>query len=235
MNQSTQLESFDCDKCQDKGGYLVNKDGYELWKVCECAERRRINRIMKASSITDDFRKLGFNNYRTEGKPAEIIAAKDMAMQYLKNFEAIRKERKNSIGLVGQVGAGKTHLLIAIANNLMSKSIAVLYFPWVEGMNDLKSNWDELERKIKRMQEIDVLLIDDLFKGRENPTPWQLEQIYSVINYRYLNHLPIMLSSEKDFETLMDIDEAIGSRLYQMCKDYQMIFKGRHLNHRLEG
>ena len=165
-----------------------------------------------------------------------MVAAREMALRYLKHFSDIRKTRRNSIALLGQPGAGKTHLLMAISNILMQKGIAVQYFPWVEGMNDLKSDWDELERKVHRMQTVDVLYLDDLFKGRERPTPFQLEQLYAVVNYRYLNHLPILVSAERDFEVLMSNeygDEALGSRLYEMCRDYTTVLSGRHLNHRL--
>ncbi len=85
-----------------------------------------------------------------------------------------------------------------------------------------------------------MLFIDDLFKpvnGKPRATDWQLEQMYSVLNYRYLNHKPILLSSELTIETLVRVDEALGTRIYEMCSDYLVIIKGAtyELNHRLEG
>jgi DNA replication protein DnaC len=119
----------------------------------------------------------------------------------------------------------------------MKKQISVLYFPFVEGFNDLKDDFDLLEEKLTKMKRVGVLFIDDLFKGREVPTPFQLEQMFGVINYRYLNHKPIMVSSEKTVDELCDIDEALGTRIYQMCKDYTVVIKGdrKTLNHRLAG
>jgi DNA replication protein DnaC len=118
--------------------------------------------------------------------------------------------------------------------------VPVIYFPFVEGFTDLKNDFALLEAKLNRMKQADVLFIDDLFKpvnGKPRATDWQLEQMYSVLNYRYLNHKPILLSSELTIEGLVRVDEALGTRIYEMCSDYLVIIKGAayELNHRLEG
>lgn len=197
--------------------------------------------MMRASQITDEFRKLGFKNFNLEGKAPIIKDAYECALEYFQEFENVRKRRKNSIALLGQPGAGKTHLLTAVANNLMrKKNVPVLYFPYVEGFNDLKDDFDKLEAKLEYMKTIDVLFIDDLFKPTGNKpraTEWQIEQMYAVINYRYLNYKPIMVSSELTVDELADVDEALGTRIYEMCSDFTVVIKGdrKKLNHRLVG
>ncbi|MEH6944387.1 ATP-binding protein [Bacillus sp. JJ722] len=209
---------------------------------CECVHEKRVQKLMKASEITDAFKRLGFQNYITEGKPAAIVDAYQCALEYYQNFMSIRKNRQNSISLLGQPGAGKTHLLMAISNNLISrKSVPVLYFPFIEGMDDLKDDFDQLEAKLERMKKVELLFIDDLFKpvGKERKpraTEWAIEKMYAVINYRYLNHLPIMVSCELSVDELVDVDEALGTRIFQMCKDYTVVIpRDIKLNHRLEG
>jgi DNA replication protein DnaC len=209
-------------------------------RQCECVKLRRVEKIMKASEITDEFKKMGFKNFITNGKPQVIIDAYECALEYFQEFQAIRHKRQNSIALLGQPGAGKTHLLTAIANNLMKKlNVPVLYFPYVEGFNDLKDDFDLLEEKLVRMKEVDVLFIDDLFKpvkGNPRATEWQVEQTYAVVNYRYLNHKPILVSSELTVDELIEVDEALGTRIFQMCQDYTVVIpRNIKLNHRLEG
>lgn len=212
-------------------------------KQCECVKKRKIQRIFKASQITDEFRKLGFKNFRLEGKDTIIKDAYECAYEYFREFDRIKGTRKNSIALLGQPGSGKTHLLTAIANNLMQKkNIPVLYFPYVEGFNDLKDDFEKLEAKLEHMKNIDVLFIDDLFKptGKDRKpraTEWQIEQMYAVINYRYLNYKPVLVSSELTVDELVDIDEALGTRIYEMCSDFTVVIKGdrKTLNHRLAG
>jgi DNA replication protein DnaC len=210
-------------------------------RQCSCVEQERSDRLMKSSEITDEFKKMGFRNFKVNGKPQVIVDAYECALEYFKEFSSIRKKRQNSIALLGQPGAGKTHLLTAVANNLITKlKVPVLYFPFVEGMTDLKDDFEKLEQKLDRMKKVDVLFIDDLFKpvkGEPRATEWSVEQMYAVINHRYLNHMPILLSSELTIDELVDIDEALATRLYQMCQDYLVLIKGDRmvLNHRLEG
>lgn len=114
------------------------------------------------------------------------------------------------------------------------------YFPFVEGFNNLRDDLSALDGKIDRMQRVDVLLIDDLFKpakGEPRATAWQVDQMYAVINHRYLNHKPVMVSSELDINALCNVDEALGTRIFEMCKDFIVTIQGDRfeLNHRLAG
>lgn len=210
----------------------------DVMKDCECHKKVVSQNLIKSSEITEEFKKVGFGSFELEGKHQLINDAYQCAINYFKDFDSIKGSRHNSISLLGQPGCGKTHLLTAVANNLIvKKQVSVLYFPFVEGFNDLKDDFNLLEQKIQRMKRVGVLFIDDLFKGREFPTGFQIEQMFGVINYRYLNHKPIMVSSEKTVDELCDIDEALGTRIYQMCQDFTVVIKGdrKVLNHRLEG
>lgn len=225
---------YNCEKCCDEGGYAERKeDGIEYYVVCECFKNSKRERIMKASQITFEFRKKTFLSWDTAWLSDVVRNAQKCAMNYSNSFEKVRSLRQNSIALLGQSGAGKTHLLSAIANDLIDKGIIILYFPFVEGFNEIKDDFDLLEQRINKMQKVDVLFIDDLFKGRKEPTSFQIEQMFAVINYRYLNNLPILVSSEKNINELLKIDEALGSRIYEMCKDYLVELKGDGLNYRL--
>lgn len=246
---------YSCSLCNDKGFILRNVPDLDELGVqrkwpnkkpkfietlidCECYKKRQSDYLMKSSEITGEFMSMGFSSFSLDGKHELIKEAHQCAFDYYKDYPEIHKERCNSISLLGNPGSGKTHLLTAIANNLIQKrQVSVLYFPYVEGFNDLKDDFDQLEKKLTRMKRVDVLFIDDLFKGRDIPTPFQLEQMFAVINYRYLNHMPIMISSEKTVDELCDIDEALGTRIYQMSKKYTVVIKGdrKQLNHRLEG
>ncbi len=242
------MESLNADQMVREEDYHAGKvclpDKAPEWKTtyskqCKCVKQKKIARLMEASGITEEFEMLLFGNFITDGKPAMIKDAYECAMEYFKDFQKVKGERSNSIALLGQPGSGKTHLLTAIMNNLIKKkSVYCMYFPYVEGMGNLRDNFDQLESKLDAMRKADVLFIDDLFKpvkGEPRATDWQVEQIQSVVNYRYLNHKPLLISSELDTAALLDIDEALGSRIHQMCRNYTVIIKGdrMQLNHRL--
>lgn len=74
--------------------------------------------------------------------------------------------------------------------------------------------------------------MDDLFKGKINES--DINIVFEIINYRYLNHLPIIVSTEFTTERLLAFDEGVGSRIYEMCKAYIVeIEKSRENNYRL--
>ncbi|MCH1960051.1 hypothetical protein [Romboutsia hominis] len=86
---------------------------------------------------------------------------------------------------------------------------------------------------MNRYKNARVLLIDDLFKGRISDSDVNI--IFEIVNHRYFNNLPIIVSSEKSVDELIGIDEAIGSRLIEMSKNYLVKIIGKKLNFRIYG
>ena len=76
-------------------------------------------------------------------------------------------------------------------------------------------------------------MIDDLFKGKI--TDSDINIIYEIIDYRYFKSLPVIITTEKSIDELLKIDEAIGSRLYEMSKNHLVNIKGEKLNYRIYG
>nr|WP_081011027.1 DnaA/Hda family protein [Lysinibacillus sphaericus] len=248
--------NYNCPKCKDEGGYMVRKkagettllqNGTEVilqydteeWQKCECSKIRQLNRLIKSSAITEEFQKMSFKNFSTEGVHPKVAEMKSKANQYFRAFDEIKGYRQNSIMLIGQPGCGKTHLLTAISNYLIhTRQVPVLYFPYKDGMNNLAANNFERKNEIMdRMKEIDVLFIDDLFKpigGKVDVKPWQAESIFEVVNYRYLNNKPLLVSSELSLDDMLYIDEALTSRLFEMAQDFTVtIPKNMKVNYRL--
>jgi len=64
---------------------------------------------------------------------------------------------------------------------------------------------------MNRYKNARVLLIDDLFKGSISKS--DINIVFEIINHRYFNNLPVIVSTEKSFEELIEIDEAVGSRI----------------------
>jgi DNA replication protein DnaC len=157
-----------------------------------------------------------------------------MAIRYVKEFDNLKNAKNNSIAFLGQVGSGKTHLSIAIANELMKKNIGVLYMQYREVIIQLKQcimDEENYNREIDKYKNATVLLIDDLYKGKITDSDRNI--MFEIINYRYLKSSPIIVSSEFTVDAIIDIDEAIGSRIVEMCKGHIFEFSGQELNYRL--
>jgi DNA replication protein DnaC len=202
---------------------------------CECRELRLSENILKSSGINEEFRKKTFDNFDYSVE-LQLTEAFSKAKNYYKNFNNIKDTRRNSIMFLGQVGSGKTHLCTAIANKLMANAVGVIYMPYRDTITRLKQSIldeENYNRELSRYKVAKVLLIDDLFKG--NITKSDINIMFELINYRYLKNKPIIVSSEKLIEDLINIDEAIGSRIIEMSKDYLVEIKGKKLNFRIYG
>jgi len=228
------MSSYKCEKCKDTGWILTSQpDSAPLAKSCECRELEKINNQWIAAGINPEVANQTFSNFQVWNESSR--KAKDTAINYYKDFEDNRKSRANSILICGQPGGGKTHLAVALGLNFMKKKIKVVYMPYRDVITKVKQNMldDEYYRKlISRYQTCEVLLMDDLFKGKINET--DINIVFEIINYRYINYLPIIVSTEFTVERLLCFDEAIGSRIYEMCKSYVVeIEKKKENNYRL--
>ncbi|MEG2789249.1 MAG: ATP-binding protein [Romboutsia sp.] len=200
---------------------------------CECRALREAEEILKLSGISEEFRKKTFDSF-DYAYDIQTIDAYRKASSYVNNFNSIKGSRRNSIMFLGQVGSGKTHLSLAISNKLIKNCVGVLYMSYRDVITRIKQNimdGEEYERLVSRYKNAKVLLIDDLFKG--SVTKSDVNIMFEIINFRYFNNLPVIVSSEKYAQELLDIDEAVGSRLIEMSKDYIVQMKGKKLNFRV--
>lgn len=197
---------------------------------------------MDTSGITEAFLQRNFKNFNPRNQIT--TNAKAMAVDYVKNFDKIKDSRNNSIAFLGQVGSGKTHLSIAIANELMKRNIGVRYMQYREDITKIKqvaSDEESYAIEINKYKNAAVLLIDDLYKNATYRTKGGYEilndadkrAMFEIINYRYFKNVPMIISSEYFIEDILSFDEGIGSRLFEMCKGHIMEFKGKELNYRL--
>ena len=222
---------YRCNKCRDMTFILID----DIATPCKCRDMRICENILKNSGINEEFRKNTFDNF-DYNIDLTVTEAFLKAKNYYTNYEKIKDTRKNSILFMGQVGSGKTHLSTAIANSLMKNSIGVVYMPYRDTITKLKQSIldeENYHRELNRYKEAKVLLIDDLFKG--NITKSDINIVFELINYRYLKNKPLIVSTEKLLDDLIEIDEAIGSRVVEMSKDYLVEIKGKKLNYRIYG
>jgi len=220
---------YECEVCKDMEWIL---DGEGKAHPCECREVKLYGRILAASGISNTFKQKTFCNFERRNK--RIDKAKTTAQQYASDFQTIKQDRHNSIAFLGRPGSGKTHLSIAIANELMNLKVGVLYMPYREAIIKLKQcvmDDENYNREIGKYKLAPVLMIDDLFKGKK--TESDLNIMFEIINHRYLKSLPMIISSELLIDDLIEFDEATGSRIVEMCRGRILELTGEGMNYRL--
>ena len=160
-----QESNYRCNKCRDMM-FIIQEDGTA--KACECRSIRIAEDKLKASGVSEEFRKMRFENF-DYSKSKETMLAYSKAKSYSKKFEELRVARQNSIIFCGQVGSGKTHLAMSIGNVLLDNGVGVIYMPYRSSITNLKqsiTDEENYQREINIYKNAQVLMIDDLFKGR---------------------------------------------------------------------
>lgn len=229
-------EDGKCPKCGGTGYIAYEKDGCTFAKECECKEVMCAEERLKASGISEEFQKKGFSNFDDRGMDI-LKKAKAVGLQYCKEFPEIRHTRRNSVLYQGQVGSGKTHLSMAICNNIMKfYKVGVVYMPYREEIIRIKQTVrDEINynNAISRFKNAPVLMIDDLLKGKNSEADVNI--LFEIINHRYLNSMPMVISTEKTMDELLEFDEGTMSRVIEMARGHQVEIIGREYNYRLYG
>ena len=204
-------------------------------KRCKCFELYLVKEQWKASGLKMDDMDKSFKTYEPWNETTKNL--KSTATNYYLRFKNIKDTKHNSILLCGNPGSGKTHLSIALANNFIKKDgLKVVYMPYRDIITNLKQNMIDKEyykRLVSKYQEAEILLIDDLWKGKVNET--DINIMFEIVNHRYINKKPIICSTEYLIENMLSFDEAIGSRIYEMAKDFTYEIRGKENNYRLRG
>ena len=208
------------------------KDGLITTRECECMNyRRSISRLRKSGlkSVIDEY---SFDKYIADDPWQKN--AKAMAIDYVSDNTG------KWFCALGAVGSGKTHLCTAICSEFLKAGKDVRYMLWRDESVKIKAATTDsyvYSELLTPYKQASVLYIDDLFKTEHNmsPTPADTLLAFELLNTRYANKdLITIISSERSMSDLLNIDEAVGSRIYQRSKGYCIEIRGNDKNMRLK-
>ena len=158
-----------------------------------------------------------FENYQGEENQSLIIAK-----NFVKDYEQMKKE---NIGLLfyGSVGSGKTYLACSIANTLIEQyQVGVKIRNFAQIINELQKGGFDLDKNayIESLVNTSVLILDDL--GIERDTSYAKEQVYNIVNNRYLKQKPTIFTTNLSYDTILNCTESVEyqriySRIVEMC------------------
>lgn len=111
-----------------------------------------------------------------------------------------------NIVLLGPVGTGKTHAGIGALRVCHDHGLSVAFAPIVEALDSLRPGGpNDATAKLMNAR---VLMLDDL--GAERPTDWTAERMYGIVNRRWLNKLPTIVTTNL---AVAELDRAVDARL----------------------
>lgn len=217
---SIEYERCNCSKSKEYWKEIDNK-------VYEQQKRNRIrdiiNTIYKQNYIGRKLQEMNLENFYFDSSNKYVL---DVVNDYLnKNKDTMKSD---SLIIMGKSDVGKTHLAAAIANKLIENDKTVLMERLTNLLNRIRETYENNTKSENELIEIysnvDMLIIDDL--GTEKISSWSLEKLYTIIQNRYENGLPIIITTRFNKEGLIerfsyskdsDLVDAMISKLYQMC------------------
>jgi DNA replication protein DnaC len=184
--------------------------------ICRSADivegaRTRLFELSRLNQLSH----LTFDNFDVRGnKNTKIMTPQDVhslqkAKEQAENFARVPK---GWLLFEGGYGSGKTHLAAAIANYTVSMGIPTLFITVPDLLDTLRFAFSDpettFEARFEEVRNAALLVLDDF--GTQNATGWAQEKLFQIINYRYINKLPTVITTNL---MLDEIESRIRSRL----------------------
>jgi DNA replication protein DnaC len=201
-------------------GYLhhdvpVGHPDFGRLEICSCRRASVTSGVrdrLFAMSHLDELKELTFESFKLRGRKG----LGDMQARSIEQaFNQARHYSQNLNGWVllqGGYGCGKTHLAAAIANFAVSMGVPTLFLTVPDLLDALRfaygSEDTTFEARFDQIRNARLLVLDDF--GTQNATGWAQEKLFQIINYRYINKLSTVITTNL---TLDEIEARIRSRL----------------------
>jgi DNA replication protein DnaC len=209
----------DCPICHGVG--YVRRDAalddpeFGRLEVCTCrqgAVRHQVRERLFSLSHLEELKELTFETFQPRGRiglgerqARSLEFASNTARQYATSL-------KGWLLLQGGYGSGKTHLAAAIANFAVGMGVPTIFLTVPDLLDLLRYAFDAenvtFEQRFEQVRSPALLVLDDF--GTQSATPWAQEKLFQIINYRYINKLPLVVTTNVPLD---DIEARIRSRL----------------------
>jgi DNA replication protein DnaC len=201
-------------------------------QVCECRKDQVTasfrNRLYEMSNL-DALKNLTFETFKPRGRESITKAQADSIETACITTRRYADNLKGWLFIWGGYGCGKTHLAAAIANSAVACNIPTLFLTVPDLLDSLRFTFDSeetsFEERFDEIRNIPLLVLDDF--GTQNMTNWALEKLFQIINYRYINQLPLVVTANQPVDLIEGrlrsrfLDSASVERINIQAPDYR--------------
>ncbi len=197
---------FTCSDCKDSG--------YINGKLCDCAiklarsfEFERMSSRMPIKDCTFDSFELRYYSGSAHDLMTSVLSRCKRFCEQFGTFS-------NGMIFMGKTGVGKTHLSLAIANEVLKKGYGVVYVTAQEFLSKIeKEHFGRADGDtIEMLCDCDLLIIDDL--GAEFQTQFTISAVYNLLNSRIMEGKPTIISTNlSPAELAQNYGDRVSSRI----------------------
>ena len=204
-------------------------DGRFCYALRRCRHERnrlarlRISRLFASARVPRAYEGDTFADYTVTATNKDAVDAAHMMVA----------DEIKGLFLHGEKGTGKTKLAAIIANERAGTGKPVLFASVPDLMADIRASFASggTSERVQAVKEAPFLVLDDL--GAEKMTEWVGEQLFCIVNHRYNEQLPTVVTSnysptqiirhmatvDRGGNVIDDMQgQRIMSRIYGMCE-----------------
>jgi DNA replication protein DnaC len=179
-----------CDRCGGTGFEIVSRGGGEFAQACACRRPDGPGSVAAACRIPPRYEHCTFETFKPTGFQP-LTGALTMCVDYCRGYP-YNGSTDGGLGLLftGTSGVGKTHLAVAVLQELVTqKGARGQFWDFHSLIREIKNSYNPETRTtelqvLEPVIEIDVLLLDDL--GAWKMTDWMVDTLFYILNGRYM-------------------------------------------------
>lgn len=208
-----------CKKCGGLG-YLraelaPGHPNFGRLEICDCRTgelRTRLQERLFSHSRLDELKGFTFETFKPTGR----IGISEIEQKSIEGACSRAKHFAQALDgwllLQGGYGVGKTHLAAAIANQAAANGVPTLFLTVPDLLDELRSSYSDgdfnFTERFEQVRTAPLIVLDDF--GTQNATEWAREKLFQILNHRYINRLPVVLTTNLALE---EIDPRLRSRI----------------------
>jgi DNA replication protein DnaC len=212
-----------CALCDDTGWKTIDDHGVQRVTRCDCWYERLSKSLFESAQIPRRYRHCDLSNFETHTDSQRNAHQK--ALGFVEKFPVVDR----GFLFYGDIGAGKTHLAVAIMKEVIRrKGARAIFYETTDLLKLVRNTYNNQVQSteldvLRPVLQADLLVLDDL--GEEAKSQWVEETLGLVINTRYSEQRATILTTN-----LVDIENTeprsfafqvglrIRSRLKEMCE-----------------
>lgn len=186
------------------------------WQRAFLMEKR-----LREAQIPRRFQNKTLANFEKSRDTRRIL---DDARRFINEFNLDGDEPYPGITMMGPVGCGKSHIAVAILREVIAKGYSGLYYNSPDLLLDIRATYSKdsattEDTILEEVSQVDLLVLDDV--GAENVSGFVLDRFYLIINKRYEECKPLIVTTNLSLSELKNrLESRIVSRLIEMAPPF---------------